>query len=302
MPDRGRRLKVALALATVYLVWGSSYLATKIMVAEEPPLTAAAYRFLLAAAILGGIALWRGERLPRARSEWRTASLTGLFTVVASNGTNVLAMQHVASNVAALLNATPALWIAWLGTMGRRAVPLSGIAKIGLLVGLLGVVLILWPRGGLLPSHFGWQIVILLGCLGWSVGTMVYRNGEPTTPTTMFTAMQMLCGGLGLLALAAATGSPLTLSLEPRGLAAFLWLTLASSCLAYTAYAYLVHHTSPAVVGTYGYVNPAIAALIGWIVLGEVLTLTQVLGMIVIFVAVTLVTGYLGKREPARPA
>ncbi|MBP6513673.1 MAG: EamA family transporter [Steroidobacteraceae bacterium] len=300
MPDGGRRLKVALALATVYLVWGSSYLATKVMVAEEPPLTAAAYRFLLAAVILGSVALWRGERPPRVRREWRTAALTGLFTVVASNGTNVLAMQHVPSNVAAMLNATPALWIAWLGTMGRRAVPLSGMARAGLLVGLLGVALILWPKGGLLPPDFRWQFVILLGCLGWSLGTMVYRNDEPTTPTTMFTAMQMLCGGLGLLALAAVSGAPLTLTLEPRGLAAFLWLTLASSCLAYTAYAYLVHNTSPAVVGTYGYVNPAIAALIGWLVLGEVLSLTQVLGMMVIFVAVALVTGYLGRWQGGR--
>jgi drug/metabolite transporter (DMT)-like permease len=215
--------------------------------------------------------------------------------VILSNGCNVVAMQHVPSNLSALLNATPALWIAWLGTFGPRPVPLGRSARLGLAIGFVGVILILLPRGGLLPGHFLWQFVILLGCFGWSVGTIVYRNAAARTPFMMFTALQMGVGGLGLLALAPLLGEPLALSLSSRGLVAILWLTLMSSCVAYTAYAYLVNHTSPAVVGTYGYVNPAIAALIGWLVLDETLTGTQLAGTLVIFVAVALVTGYAGR-------
>jgi drug/metabolite transporter (DMT)-like permease len=292
------RLRVGLALATVWLVWGSSYLATKVLVTVEPPLTAGAYRFLLAAAILGALARWRGEALPLDWPAWRTVLLAGSFTIVASNGCNMLAMQHVPSNLSALLNASPALWIAWLGTMGPRPAPLAKTAWLGLAIGLVGLLLILWPRGGLLPGNFAWQLVILLGCLGWSIGTIIYRNAAPGVSPMMFSALQMFVGGIGLWVLAAAAGEPLTLDLAPRGLAAFLWLTLMSSCLAYTAYAWLVQHASPALVGTYGYVNPAIAAAIGWLVLDETLTATQLSGMLVIVVAVALVSGYWRVRVP----
>ena len=296
-PAADRRLKVAIALGAVYILWGSSYLATKVMVTEEPPLLAAGCRFVLAAVILAVIAWFRGERIPADGEEWRTILLCALTNVIVSNGCNVVAMQHVPSNLSALLNATPALWIAWLGTLGPRPVPLGGSARLGLAIGFVGVILILLPKGGLLPTNFLWQLVILLGCFGWSVGTIVYRNAAPRTPFMMFTALQMGAGGACLLALAPLLGEPYALSFAPAGLAAMLWLTVMSSCVAYTAYAYLVNHTSPAVVGTYGYVNPAIAALIGWLVLGETLTAMQVAGTAVIFIAVALVTGYLGRRR-----
>jgi drug/metabolite transporter (DMT)-like permease len=295
-PAADRRLGIGLALGAVYILWGSSYLATKIMVTREPPLLAAGCRFVLAACLLGALAAARGERVPRDALEWRTIVLCALATVVVSNGCNVLGMQHVPSNLSALLNATPALWIAWLGTLGPRSVPLAGMAKLGLAIGFVGVALILLPKGGLLPGNFQWQLLILLGCFGWSIGTIVYRNARPKTPLMMFTALQMGVGGLCVLALAPLLGEPYALNLDPAGIAAMLWLTVMSSCVAYTAYAYLVNHTSPAVVGTYGYVNPAIAALIGWLALGETLTGTQLAGTAVVFIAVALVTGYVGRR------
>jgi drug/metabolite transporter (DMT)-like permease len=290
---KDRRFKVTVALTAVYLVWGSSYVATKMMVAEEPPLVAAGLRFVLAGCLLGLFAAWRGELVPRGANEWRTIALCALTNVVASNGCNVVAMQHVPSNVAALLNATPALWIAWLGTFGHRRVPLPGSAKLGLLIGLVGVALILMPEGGMVPEHFRWQLVILLGCVGWSIGTIIYRNAAPRTSATMFTALHMLVGGMALLVLAPALGERYALALSVKGLTALLWLTLMSSCVAYTAYSWLVHNTTPVVVGTYGYVNPAIAALIGWLVLGETLAWPQVAGLAIVFLAVALVTGYL---------
>ena len=197
------------------------------------------------------------------------------------------------SNTAALLNATPSLWIAWLGTFGDRRSHLSGAARLGLLVGLAGVMLVLAPKGGFHLAGLGWQLLILLGCLSWSLGTIYYRNAGAANPPLTFAALQMLVGGLGLLAAAWVAGESFAFHWTPRGFLAFLWLMLMSSCLAYSAYAWLTVHTRPVVVGSYGYVCPAVAALIGWLVLNETLSWMQIAGMLVILLGVALVTGYL---------
>jgi len=288
------RIKLAIALAIVYLVWGSSYLATKVMVTDEPPLVAAGLRFSSAGLLLLVFAWWRGGRPVFTRIElWHVLAM-GFLSVLFSNSCHVIAMQHVQSNTAALLNATPSLWIAWLGTFGRRRSHLSGAARLGLLVGLAGVILVLAPKGGFHLAGLGWQLLILLGCLGWSLGTIYYRNAGAANPPMMFAALQMLVGGLGLLAAASVAGESFAVQWTPRGLAAFAWLTLMSSCVAYSAYAWLTMHTTPVVTGSYGYVNPAIAAILGWLLLGEALGWMQITGMLVILLGIALVTGYLG--------
>ncbi|MGH8197279.1 MAG: EamA family transporter [Steroidobacteraceae bacterium] len=288
--SRGR---VAMALAITYLVWGSSYFATKIMVTDEPPLVAAGLRFSAAGVLLMAFAWWRSGPPVLARIEMRHVLAMACLSVLFSNACHVIAMQYVQSNTAALLNATPSLWIAWLGTFGPRRKHLSGAAQIGLLVGLAGVLLVLAPKGGFHLAGFGWQLLILLGCLSWSLGTIYYRNSGAANPPLMFAALQMLAGGLGLLAAAFIAGESFAFHWTPRGLSAFLWLTLMSSCLAYSAYAWLTVHTSPVVVGSYGYVCPAVAALIGWLALGETLAWMQIMGMAVILLGIALVTGYL---------
>ncbi len=287
------RGRIALALAIIYLVWGSSYFATKIMVTDEPPLVVAGLRFSAAGVLLIAFAWWRAGPPVLARIELRHVLAMAFLSVLFSNACHVIAMQFVQSNTAALLNATPSLWIAWLGTFGPRRKPLSGSAQLGLLVGLAGLLLVLAPKGGFQLEGLGWQLVILLGCLSWSLGTTYHRNSSAANPPLMFVALQMLAGGLGLLAAAAVAGESFAFHWTPRGLAAFLWLTLMSSCLAYSAYAWLTVHTSPVVVGSYGYVCPAVAALIGWLALGETLSWIQITGMAVILLGVALVTGYL---------
>jgi drug/metabolite transporter (DMT)-like permease len=287
------RSRLAIALAIIYLVWGSSFLAGKILVTDEPPLVAAGLRFSAAGLLLLAFAWWRSGPPVFTRIEiWHVLAMSFL-SVFFSNACHMIAMQYVQSNTAALLNATPSLWIAWLGTFGHRRRPLSGTAQVGLLVGLAGVLLVLSPKGGFHIEGFGWQMLILLGCLSWSLGTIYYRNAGAANPPLMFSALQMLAGGLGLLLAATVTGESFAVHWTPRGIAAFLWLTLMSSCLAYTAYAWLTVHTSPVVVGSYGYVCPAVAALIGWLVLGETLSGVQIVGMLVILLGIALVTGYL---------
>ncbi|MGB5133467.1 MAG: EamA family transporter [Steroidobacteraceae bacterium] len=287
------RIQLAIALAITYLVWGSSYFATKIMVTDEPPLVVAGLRFTAAGILLMAFAWWHSGPPVLGRIEIRHVLAMAFFSVLFSNACHVIAMQFVQSNTAAFLNATPALWIAWLGTFGQRRKQLSGTAQLGLFVGLAGVLLVLSPKGGFHLAGFGWQLVILLGCLSWSLGTIYYRNSGAVNPPLMFAALQMLTGGLGLLAAAFIAGESFAFHWTPRGLGAFLWLTLMSSCLAYSAYAWLTIHTSPVVVGSYGYVCPAVAALIGWLAIGETLTWIQIIGMAVILLGIAMVTGYL---------
>ncbi len=293
--------RVRLALVSIYLLWGSSYLATKIMVTDEPPLVAAGLRFLLAGALLLAIAWWRYGPPVLNRTELRHVLTMGMLAVLFSNACHVIAMQHVQSNTAALLNATPALWIAWLGTFGRRRSHLSSTARLGLLIGLAGVVLVLAPKGGFQLAGLGWQLLILLGCLFWSLGTIYYRNSGAANPPLMFTALQMVVGALGLLVAAAISGESFDVHWTARGLFAFGWLVVMSACVGYSAYLWLTMHATPVVVGSYGYVNPVVAALVGWVVLGETLAWIQVAGMVVILLGVALATGYLTPMPP-RPA
>ncbi|HEU5468424.1 MAG TPA: EamA family transporter [Steroidobacteraceae bacterium] len=295
------RSRLAIALATVYLVWGSSFIATKVLVTDEPPLFAAGLRFSIAGLLLAGFAAWRHGPPVLTRTEVRHVLLMALLAVLISNACHVTAMQTVQSNTAALLNATPALWIAWLGTLGPRKRPLAAAQQLGLFVGLAGLLMILAPKGGFRVAGLGWQLLILLGCLSWSLGTTYHRNAEAANPPLMFVALQMLAGGLGLLALAALARQTFDVDWTPRAVAAFLFLTLASSCLAYSAYAWLTVHAAPAVVGSYGYVCPVVAAFLGWLVLGEKLSWIQIAGMAVILGGIALVTGYWQPLPRPRP-
>jgi len=293
--------RVAIALAIIYLVWGTSYIATKVMVTDEPPLVAAGLRFTLAGILLTAFACVRYGRPNLESTEVRHIIVMAALAVLFSNACHVIAMQYVQSNTAAFLNATPALWIAWLGTFGAKRRPLSVAHQAGLVVGLAGVLLILSPKGGFQAAGLGWQLLILLGCLSWSLGTIYHRNAGAANPPLMFVALQMLAGGIGLLAVAPVAGESFTFDWTPRASAAFLYLTLASSCLAYAAYAWLTVHTTPVLVGSYGYVCPAVAAIAGWLLLGETLTIVQIGGMAVILAGIALVTGYWQPLPPSRP-
>lgn len=293
--------RVAIALAIIYVVWGTSYIATKVMVTDEPPLVAAGLRFTLAGILLTAFACIRYGRPNLERMELRHILVMAALAVLFSNACHVIAMQYVQSNTAAFLNATPALWIAWLGTFGAKRRPLSVAQQAGLIVGLAGVLLILSPKGGFQAAGLGWQLLILLGCLSWSLGTIYHRNAGAANPPLMFVALQMLAGGIGLLTVAPVAGESFSFDWTPRASVAFLYLTLASSCLAYAAYAWLTVHTTPVLVGSYGYVCPAVAAIAGWLLLGETLTIVQIGGMAVILAGIALVTGYWQPLPPSRP-
>ncbi len=167
--------------------------------------------------------------------------------------------------------------------------------------GFAGVMLVLAPKGGFHLAGLGWQLLILLGCFSWSLGTIYYRNAGSANPPVMFTALQMLAGALGLLVAAWFSGESFDVHWTARGLLAFAWLVVMSACVGYSAYVWLATHTTPVVVGSYGYVNPAVAALVGWLVLDETLAWMQIAGMLVILLGVALATGYLTPMPKSLP-
>ena len=210
--------------------------------------------------------------------------------VFASNGLNAWAIQYIPTNESALLNGTAAFWIAGLGVFGPRGHPLTRGAIVGLAVGFAGTALMLIPNGHLRASSMLAQLGVLGACLAFSLGTLYYRGVDTEVSSLMFIAMQLWFGGLMLLAAAVVHGDFGRWSFNAPGVIALAYLTFVSSCLAFTAYGWLTRNTTPAIIGTYSYVNPAIAALLGWRFLHERLSPLQLTGMVIIIVGVSILT------------
>jgi drug/metabolite transporter (DMT)-like permease len=288
--DPRLRLKIVVAFATIYLVWGSTFLAIRIGVRQLPPLLFGGFRFLLAGTLLAAVALMLRERFPRGAREWRLLLLFSLLMITFSNGISTVALQHVASNHGALLASSSALWIAALGALGPRGHALTLRGSLGLLCGLVGVALLLWPQGPVSLGHLGWQSLILVGSLSWAVGTILYRDTALGVGPVAFNAVMMLLGGTWLVLGGLATGELPHWEWRPGGLLAMLYLAVFGSALAYTAYSWLLKRVPADRVGTFAYVNPAVAAVLGWAVLGESLGALQLAGMLVVLLGVALVT------------
>jgi drug/metabolite transporter (DMT)-like permease len=298
-PPSARPGLLLACFAAVYLIWGSAFAASKLVVHDLPPLLAGAIRFLLAGSGLAVVAAWRGARLPRAAREWRHFAVMGLLLIVLSSGLNALAIRYVPSNESALLNVSSAFWIPLLGTLGVQGHRLTPRAGAGLALGFAGVVMLMWPKGGFRLHNFGWQLTIIGACFAWALGTLYYRRIQSHTEPLMFTALEMLCGGTMLAVVAVAGGDLAHWTPTGPSLGGLVFLTVFSSGVAYTAFGYLMRHTTPARLATYAYVNPAVASLVGWLLLGEALSGAQLAGTAVILTGVVLVS--LPDGAPATP-
>ena len=288
--DSSRRAKLILCFAIIYLVWGSTYVVASIGVHALPPLLFGGVRFLCAGALLAIVALAFGQRFKLDATEWRQMIVVAIGSVFIPNGCTNWAMQTVASNQTAILNASAALWIALLATRGRRAHALDRRTLAGLVIGFAGTLLLIWPRESLQTNHFGMQALILFAVFVWSMTTVYIRNLHSKLDLLPFSAIQMFLGGLFMTAAGLLRGEAGLWHWSGAGLGAMVYLTIASSCIAYTAYSWLAKNTTPAMVGTYSYVNPAIAAVLGWWFLHEKLGANQLLGMAVLFAGVALVS------------
>jgi drug/metabolite transporter (DMT)-like permease len=295
--ERSLKIGVIAAFVVVYVVWGSTYLAIRIGVHDMRPGLLAGIRFVMAGMLIVGAAAALGQKMPRQRADWLLICLMALLMIVVGNGVVTWAEQWVESNQAALLIASSAFWTAWFGTFGPRGHQLTARVKLGLLTGFVGVIFILLPEGGYDPQHFWAQMAILASPIAWAGGTIYSRSRDVDTSPVMLAGWQMLVGGIALTAIGIASGELQTVSLTTAGIGALAYLTIFGSCLAYVTYIWLIGHTTPDKLATIAYVNPAIATLLGWWLLDEVLAGPQFVGMLIIIVSVFIVTGKTRARK-----
>lgn len=295
---RGFDSKVLAAFAVVYLVWGSTYLAIRVMVESLPPILSAGVRFLIAGALMFAYASGKGHRLPTRRADWITIGLTGLMMLVGANGLVTWSEQWVDSNQAALIVATSALWIAWLGTLGRAGESIAVWAWAGLLLGLGGVVVLVGE--GLQLGHAPWfaYLALQISPLLWALGSVLSKRRPTQSSPLMSATLQTLIAGVVMTVLGLADGEAARWSWEPRALIALAYLIVFGTCLAYACFFWLVHEVTPAQLGTYAYVNPAVAVLLGAWLLDERLSAVQIAGTFIILASVVIVTLASSARRP----
>lgn len=286
-----RRLITLIAFATVYLVWGSSYLAIRVGVQDLPPALFAGVRFIFAGLLLGTYARLTGQAFPVTVREWKTIIVVGLLLMAGGNGLVVWGEQWVPSGLTALIVASVALWIAYFGTLGPRGEALTPRSIGGLILGFSGVMVLLAPSGAEFSyEQLRGEIAVAVGAMLWAAGTIYARRRKPRTPALMSAAMQMFSGGVLLCALGLASGEISQWVWTANGILSLAYLTIFASCLAYSAYVWLMHAVTPAQLGTYAYVNPAIAVVLGNGLLGETLSWIEITGMLIILAGVVLVS------------
>jgi len=294
-----RRLLQVLAFATVYVIWGSTYLAIRVAVRSIPPFLMAGCRNLLAGAVLFAALRARGTAAP-SRREWMHAAVPGLLMLTVGNGLVSWAEKLVPSNLTALLVAAVPLYVAildWLRPGGARP---RRVVLLGIAIGFAGMVLLAVPgRGGAHgPAVLGVVAVFVSGA-AWAAGTLYARYGVRHPSTLMPAAQHMLIGGAALLAVSLAKGDPARLSASAitwQSAVAFGYLVVFGSLVAFSAYGWLVVASTPARLSTTAYVNPVVAVVLGWLLLDESLGGRALAGAALIVLAVVVMTLPRGPR------
>jgi drug/metabolite transporter (DMT)-like permease len=282
---------VVAAFATVYIIWGSTYLGIRFAVQSIPPFLMAGTRHLTAGLVLFAFARWRAAA--PSWVEWRNAAIAGTLLLVIGNGGVTWAEQKIPSGMAALLVALVPLWMVlldWLRPDGVRPRVMVGA---GLAVGIAGVALLARGHGEPHESAYGWSVAaVLAASIGWACGSVFNRSARKPASPFLGVSMQMIAGGAVLLALAATQGEFQQFTLARVTAASFgswLYLTIAGSLVAYTAYVWLLHVSTPARVATYAYVNPLIAVLLGCTLGRETFSHEMIVAGTLIIVAVALI-------------
>jgi drug/metabolite transporter (DMT)-like permease len=289
------RVRLLAAFAAVYVIWGSTYLAIRFAVETLPPLLMAGARFVIAGTIL---LLWarlrqRAER--PSRRDWITGLVSGALLLLGGNGAVVWAEQRVPSGIAALLVAVVPVWMVlldWMRPGGRRP---AWLVFVGLALGLAGLALLVGPgalRGGGEIDPLG-AAVLIAGSLSWAVGSLYTQRAPRPRSANNGSGTQMFAGGLCLLVVALATGEGAQLDLahaSTRSLLGFAYLVTFGSLIGFTAYLYLLAHTTAAKAATYAYVNPVVAVLLGWAFAHEPVTSRTLMAAAVILAGVAIIT------------
>jgi drug/metabolite transporter (DMT)-like permease len=298
--------KTLLAFGIIYFVWGSTFLAIRIGVHEIPPLLFAAMRFGTAGLALLLWTIAKGERMPRGR-EWLTLTVLAALIFLCDYGLLFWAEQRVPSGIAAVMLATIPAFMALSEIIFLRTQKLTPRLAVALLIGIGGVA-VLMSRSlnlGGAPIETKGALALLGASITWSIASALPKLMPVPESKVMSSAMQMFIGGLMLTAAAGVTREfrqfhPATVT---HGVWwALVYLIVAGSIIGYTAYVWLLHHESPTKVGTYAYVNPVVAVLIGYFLGGEPLDARIILGAAFVLVSVLVITTSKSPKPEADPA
>ena len=286
--------KTLLAFAIIYFVWGSTYLAIRVGVREVPPLLLAAMRFLVAGLVLYGWMVAQGERSPNPR-QWASVSLLAILIFLIDYGLVFWAEQRVPSGLAAVMMATIPVFMALSEIIFLRTQRLTVRLALALLIGIGGVAVLVSRKlnlGGAPVDRVG-AVALIVASMSWSVASVITRKLPLPSSKVMSSGAQMLAGGIFLALAAAALGE--FHNFHPSSVSRGAWLSLlylivAGSIIGFTAYVWLIHHESPTKVGTYAYVNPVVAVLVGYFLGGEGLGVRTILGTLLVLISVVVIT------------
>jgi drug/metabolite transporter (DMT)-like permease len=283
---------VWLALGSIYVIWGSTYLAIRVMVETVPPLLGAGFRFLIAGAIFYiFLALRRGAAALRfTLPELAAATVAGTLLCFGGNGLVTVAEQHVPSGIAATLIASVPLWIILFRRFSRERI--NRVALVGVLIGFCGVAVLMLPGERPAGLSMGPMLVVVLAAACWATGSYYGRRWPLPRDIFLSTSLQMVTSGAIMVAVGAVAGE--FGKVDPSGfstksIAGFIWLVTAGSLVAYTAYVWLLKNAPISKVATYAYVNPVVAIFLGWLLLNETITGTIIVGASLIVASVALV-------------
>lgn len=277
---------VLLALAVVYVVWGSTYLAIRFALEGYPPLFFPALRFVTAGALMYGVLRLRGAPAPTP-VQWRNAAMIGFLLLNLGNGAVVLAERSVGSALAATAVATVPLWAAlFAGIWGSWP---SRMQWIGMVLGFIGIAVL--NLGGDFAASPGAALLLMLAPLAWAFGSVWSRRLD-LPRGLMSSAAQMLAGGVMFVIASAASGESWQLLTTPRAMASLVYLVLFGSLVAFSAYMYLVQTVTPALATSYAYVNPVVALLLGVSIGGEHFATREYLAIGLVLAGVLLIVAY----------
>ena len=291
---RASRSQILAAFASIYIIWGSTYLAIRYAVQTIPPFLMGGLRFVISGALLYAWSRYRGAERP-SRLHWRNAFIAGGFLLVGGNGAVVWAEQFVPSGLTALLVSILPFWlviIEWVRPPQRRP---AAAVLIGLIIGFIGIVVLVGPgnlggRGDVRPIG---AVVLILGSLSWAIGSFFSRDADLPQSGLLTTGMEMLGGGVLMLVVGTLSGEVSHFDIGHVSAASaigLLYLVTFGSLLGFTSYIWLLDKVSPARLGTYAYVNPIVAVVLGWAIASERLSFRTAVAAAMVICAVALIT------------
>jgi drug/metabolite transporter (DMT)-like permease len=292
--EHASRAEIMAAFASIYVIWGSTYLAISYAIRTIPPFLMGGTRFLISGALLYAWARARGATRPT-RLHWRNAVIAGGFLLLGGNGAVMWAEQVVPSGLTALLVSILPFWlviIEWVRPPRKRP---NAAVLVGLVLGFIGIVVLVGPGnvgGGQGVSTVG-ALVLIFGSLSWAIGSFWSRDAQLPESGILTTGMEMLGGGILLTIVGAFTGEFSQLDVHAISHASaigLLYLIVFGSLVGFTSYIWLLDKVSPARLGTYAYVNPIVAVILGWAIAGETLSVRTGVAAAIVICAVALIT------------